>query len=239
MWFPNAWNLIAKRIARLNVEGDDERVLKLARLYTKLRPRDPEGWIQQWRTLHSLGRVDEARGAIEEGFRRCRGAPVIRAVYSEELIRSGDVEGAEEALRPFLREDEPPLRTVPNLAFFHQRRGNAERARQLVVYASRRVDVNDRAGQELGVLLATAAFFMPDGLDLAEAILRRLEAVAGDDGQVDLLLALVLEESGREVEARAKLEELRKAWTGSPESYEVEVQKARDRLLAGRHFSEE
>ena len=217
------WELLARRFFRLLQSGRPQDALELARLYTKVRPRDSAGWIYVNNAEVALGRREQGLLALAAGIQLNPQATELRWTEAESLMSLGREEEAKDTLERLLAADTEDPYAYAGLARLALRRGELDIARSMAEEGARHVR---RAGSDESTLLLSVAstlLALPSASEEAEALFIRAANQTTFNPAPHLVLAAI-KKVQRDSRAEAShLSDARACWRGSEDEFRREI----------------
>lgn len=199
--------------------GRYEDALHLAYRYTKLRPRDPVGWIYVNTAEVAVGSPERGLEAILATLAHIPRSTALRWQAAESLMSLGRLEEAEAWLNRLVQEEPEKPHGYGGLARLALQRGELEQAKEWARSSSRRIDPADV--HEYGVLLSVASTLLalPGEQQTAERLFAKAAKQARLDPAPHLVLASLKGRAGDEVAERKHRADARACWAGSHDEF--------------------
>jgi len=230
VWLPDVWVTIGRVAEHLVASGRPEAAARLALMYRRLRPGDPNAWMVLGHVLRQAGRISEVRAGLREALHVHPGNELLREhlIYAfvsppHYLVEEARAEVdllLESATKPSAGAEVAAATVAAHDRAWDVARHHAHRAERLLDAST-----HPFRAQRLGVTL----MLIPGEDDAARRVWQRAATHTRAPYLPRIFYALLLETTDPSA-SRAELERARRGYRGSRARFDEEVRQARSAL---------
>lgn len=228
MLFPGTWQLAARAVMRANKNRKEARARRVARLYARLRPKDPHAWLL-WSSVEETYWAEEAsrEKVLRRGLAANPRSIELAVALAQCLVRQRREDEAEPILQRCRAEDAASMWPYIGLMEMSWWSGRFTVAKIYARQAEMRLRFDPEDLSDVWAL--TDQLIKLSELEWAASILRRMVDQKPISADPYILLSLLLEDVD-ESESAKLMSQARRRWTGKRKTLGQQTEDLREWL---------
>jgi predicted Zn-dependent protease len=230
--FPGAWRFAARRVAKANRKRDEDKARRVASRYTRLRPRDPHGWLL-WSSVEEnyWAEETEREKILRQGLKTNPDSIQLASALAQCLIRQKRIPEAQRLIDKARRID--PASMWPYIALIEM--SWWEQEFDIARVHARQAEVRLRLNPDdlTNAWALTDQLIKLSEMDWATRLLKVMVDQKPASPDPFILLSLLLADVD-EHQSEKLLTQAKRRWTGSKQTFAQQVEDLGEWLEACR-----